>query len=425
MQSTQTRYIASSSRTPHRRMRRLAIALLVVIVAFAGAIHWRDTLAVRGSDASRHVIGTNNTLRLEAAYFRLNDRFKRLKYQIFGGNLGGGVSSAVRSHASAVPTAPPATSRQHRGLVAPPLPTPVVPDAPPPSVPAVFNHALAPNEGIWQPMVLSGPLRTQYTARHPIYTTVVRPDPARPYASVTIAEFAPNTVTLHPVAGTSEPGTALGVAGAGLIPPPVLDSGTLLGAFNGGFRWVDGHYGMIVDGTVVSTMQDGLATLATYRDGSFRIGAWGTDITATPDLVSARQNGILLIDRGAISPQIDAGGKTWGFVWYTSRNFYTTRSAVGIAADGRLVFAAGYEVNARSFATALHQAGIQTAMQLDVNRPYTQLALYEAPKGVIQGFNLTDWMGQSPQNFFAGRARDFVYMTIRDAAPPTPRRGPR
>ncbi|MHB8377645.1 MAG: hypothetical protein ACYDEB_11915, partial [Dehalococcoidia bacterium] len=107
------------------------------------------------------------------------------------------------------------------------------------------------------------------------------------------------------------------------------------------------------------------------------------------------------------------GRPTRGLIWYTSRNFFTTRSAIGLTADGRFVFAGGYETNARTLATALHQAGVVTAMQLDVNKPYTQMALYEAPQSLIQGFNLTDWMHQSPQGFFTGRARDFVYMTIR------------
>ncbi|HYM14171.1 MAG TPA: phosphodiester glycosidase family protein [Dehalococcoidia bacterium] len=396
---------------PSRRWRRILLAGVIFLLLLGAAFHWRATIAVRGSDVSRQVIGTNNTLRLEALYFRADDAMTRLRYRLFGGGGGTPVSLAVQGHVAANGATVPRSLRI--GPVAPAVPVAPVPDAPPAAVPPVYAHTPSQGEGVWQPITLAGALRAPFSALHPISTTYLRPDPARPYATVTLAEVSAASVSLHLVAGTSEPGTALGVSGTGAIPARVLDGGALIAAFNGGFRYQDGHYGMIVDGTTVSTMKDGLATIATYRDGSFRIGIWGADIVPSPDLVSARQNAIPLVDHGVISPQIDAGGTTWGFVWYTSKNFYTTRSAIGLTPDGRLVFAEGYQVNARTFATALQQAGLRVAMQLDINTPYTQLALYEAAANSIHGFNLTSWMGQDPQNFFSGRARDFGYVTIR------------
>ncbi|MHB8683018.1 MAG: phosphodiester glycosidase family protein [Dehalococcoidia bacterium] len=416
MQSTNVRRgvvpLEAQRRGGHRRLRRAAIIAAVVFVTLAAAAHWRNTLAVRGSDLSRSVIGANNTVRIEAVYFRLDDRFKRLKYSIFGGGGGNPISPAAQRHVAAAPAASSAKPAAPAAATQA-APTAMAPDAAPAAIAPIYPHALSQGEGTWTTIQLAGALRTPYTAHHPIYTTFIRPDPQRPYATVTLAEFSAASIALHPVAGTSEPGVKTGIAGPGAIPSSVLDSGALLAAFNGGFRWQDGHYGMIVDGQTIAPMADGLATLATYRDGSFRIGTWGKDIGPSPNLVSARQNAILLIDHGAISSKIDAGGRTWGFIWYTSRNFFTTRSAIGLTADGRFVFAGGYETNARTLATALHQAGVVTAMQLDVNKPYTQMALYEAPQSLIQGFNLTDWMHQSPQGFFTGRARDFVYITIR------------
>ena len=404
----------------YRRARRIAIAAAVAFLMLAAALHWRNALAVRGSDLSRSVIGADNTVRLEAIYFRLNDRFKRLKYSVFGGGTGNPISTAAQRHTAASAAASTSAAPRHAsaasaaGTAA--APTAAVPDAAPAPIAPIYPHTLSQGEGTWTKIQLAGGLRTPYTTQHPIYTTFIRPDPQRPYATVTLAEFSAASISLHPVAGTSEPGVSTGISGTGAIPSNVLDSGALLAAFNGGFRWQDGHYGMIVDGKTVAPMADGLATLATYRDGSFRIGTWGKDLGPSPDLVSARQNAILLIDHGAISSRIDAGGRTWGFIWYTSRNFFTTRSAIGVTADGRFVFAGGYETNARTLATALRRAGVQTAMQLDVNKPYTQMALYEAPHSYIQGFNLTDWMHQSSEGFFVGRARDFVYMTIRGQA---------
>jgi hypothetical protein len=230
---------------------------------------------------------------------------------------------------------------------------------------------------------------------------------------VTLATFDAPSVSLHLVAGTREPGGGLGVRGQGEIPGATRTSGTLIAAFNGGFGWDDGHYGMIVDGQVVVPMRDGLATLATYRDGSFHIGVRGRDIVSSPELVSARENAVLLLEDGAVSPEIDAGGATWGWVFYKSLDFYTARSAVGFTADGRFVFAAGSSVNARTLSLALQRAGVLQAMELDINSPYTQMALYEDASGQLKGFNLANWMGAAPSNFFAGRARDFAYLTIR------------
>ncbi|MHB8375879.1 MAG: phosphodiester glycosidase family protein [Dehalococcoidia bacterium] len=410
------RHTLSCAARPGRRTRRIAFVLGAVIVAVALAAHWRDALAVRGSDLSRRLIGAHNTVRIEAAYFRAEDAVTRLKYRLVGGGDESPVSGAVKQRelpaSGAAPQRAVATAPAQEVVAAPP-PQPPAPDSPPPPVPALYPHTPSQGEGAWAPLALTGPLLTAYTTQHPVFTTFVRPDAARPYATVTLAAFDAASVSLHPVAGTEDPGGPLGVRGPGDIPESVRRGGAMIAAFNGCFRWDDGHYGMIVDGRVITPIRDGLATLATYRDGSFRIGTWGSDIVPTPDVVSVRQNGILLIDHGAISPKIDAGGETWGWVFYKSLNFYTARTAIGVTADGRFVFAAGNDVTARTLGLAMQRAGVVRAMQLDINRPYSQMALYEDKLGALRGFNLTDWMGAAPSGFFAGRTRDFVYMTIR------------
>jgi hypothetical protein len=63
----------------------------------------------------------------------------------------------------------------------------------------------------------------------------------------------------------------------------------LIAAFNGGFKAVNGAFGMAVNGNAVAAAEwAGHARL--YRDGSVRLGVWGTDIQQTPDLVAFRQN---------------------------------------------------------------------------------------------------------------------------------------
>ncbi|MDE3094791.1 MAG: phosphodiester glycosidase family protein [Chloroflexota bacterium] len=400
---------------PGRRARRVILVLGALVLALALAARWKDTLAVHGSDLSRRLIGAHNTVRIEAIYFKAEDAMARLKYRLFGGGGGSPVSGPVlqREQPAAQAGSPSAAAAPSGGVQVEPLPRPAAPDAPPATVPVLYAHTASKGEGVWAPLRLTGPLLSVYTEKHPIFTTFVRPDAARPYATVTLAAFDAGSISLHPVAGTQDPGGPLGVRGPGDIPASVLRGGALIAAFNGGFRWDDGHYGMLVDGMEITPMRDGLATLASYRDGSFRFGIWGSDIVPAPDLVSARQNGIFLIDHGAVSPKIDAGGETWGWVFYKSRQFYTARTAIGLTADGRFVFAAGHDVDARTLALAMQRAGVVTAMQLDINSPYSQMALYEDQSGTLRGFNLADWMAAAPSGFFAGRVRDFVYMTIR------------
>ncbi len=409
------RHTLSRAVRPGRRTPRVILVLGALVLALALAAHWKDTLAVHGSDLGRRLIGAHNTVRIEAIYFKAEDTMARLKYRLFGGGGGSPVSGPVRQRElpAAGAGSPPAATASPAAVQVEPLPQPAAADTPPAPVPEIYPHAPSKGEGVWAALRLAGPLLTAYTARHPIFTTFVRPDAARPYATVTLAAFDAASISLHPVAGTQDPGGPLGVHGPGDIPASVLHGGALIAAFNGGFRWDDGRYGMIVDGRVITPMRDGLATLATYRDGSFRFGIWGSDVGPAPDLVSARQNGIFLIDHDAVSPKIDAGGETWGWVFYKSRQFYTARTAIGLTADGRFVFAAGHDVDARTLATAMQRAGVVTAMQLDINSPYSQMALYEDQLGTLRGFNLTDWMAASPAGFFAGRTRDFVYMTIR------------
>ncbi len=400
---------------PRRRLswRRLGLAAAALVLLFAGAYQWRETIVVGGSALSRRIIGEQNTMRLETAYFGVLDLTHRVEYRVFGSGGGNPESGSVRRRVALRPA--PVLSARSAGSLATErrrarvAPAAVRPLGPPARVPPLYPHAAASDEGVWQPLQLAG--RGAYLAQHPIYTTFVRPDPSRPYATVTLVAFDSSAVRLHLVAGTSEPGYAYGAAGTGRIPQSVVRSGALLAAFNGGFKWQDGRYGMVEDGRTVAPLQPGFATLATYRDGSIRIGTWGTEITSSPSLVSLRQNALMLIDHGQISPEINRGGHTWGFVWYTSRKFYTTRSAVAFLADGRFVYVAGYSVTAKTLALALKQAGVTRAMQLDINSPYTQMALYEL-RGGVHGFDLTRWMARCPDYFLRTRQRDFAYLTV-------------
>ena len=111
----------------------------------------------------------------------------------------------------------------------------------------------------------------------------------------------------------------------------------LVAAFNGGFK-LDTHSGGFESyGRVGSALSAGLGSIVTYSDGFTDIGAWRQGVPAPrKHVVSVRQNLHLLIAGGR--PAADLGcllcwGATLGGVTDPAR------SALGITADGRLIWA--------------------------------------------------------------------------------------
>ena len=135
---------------------------------------------------------------------------------------------------------------------------------------------------------------------------VVTPDVTQPFAKVTLVRIDLARVALHFVLGTIEPVAVKGtppLQRPGAIPQADQAPDRLLAAFNGGFKSVHGNYGVYDQGTTLVPMLDGIATLAIYKDGSIKLGAWGRDITMTQDLLTARQGCPLLVDKGQINPK--------------------------------------------------------------------------------------------------------------------------
>jgi hypothetical protein len=187
-----------------------------------------------------------------------------------------------------------------------------------------------------------------------------------------------------------------------------------LAAFNGGFKAANGAFGMFVGGTTLLPPVDHLATLAIYRDGRIAMGAWGTEITPSPDLVAYRQNCPLLLDGGA--PTIQAATDDAALWGHTVKNKVATwRSGLGFSADGRyLIYAAGDGLTVPSLAQALAWGGADRAMELDINSWWTRFVTYAAPRGgrLVAQKLLADMVGD-PRQFLAPDTRDFFYVTER------------
>jgi hypothetical protein len=181
----------------------------------------------------------------------------------------------------------------------------------------------------------------------------------------------------------------------------------LLASFNGGFKWGDFSGGVFAFGTAFRGLVPGQASLIVYSDGSFTVGAWGRDNDPAKQVVGVRQNLQLLVDGGRPTPAAGGTG-AWGA---SVAGAATARSAVGVDANGALVWAGGRLAPA-DLANAIISAGAVRAMQMDINPDWVNFNSYDvAPDGSAHGNGLYGATGAD--RYLHPNARDFVVVMVR------------
>ncbi len=268
-----------------------------------------------------------------------------------------------------------------------------------------------PGEGIWTTAGLPSPA-PGHAALPPIAKAFIRPDAARPYALVTLLQVDLRVARLHVVAGTAQSGGPRSLARAGVIPSVDGQQGRVLAAFNGGFKYADGAYGLMTGGTVYVPPVWGAATVALTSAGHVIMGSWGLDrrlTGANGGLTAWRQNGALLIDHGRITA-LTQDGAAWGLT--ILNRAYTWRSGIGLTRRGTLLYAAGDALSAATLAQALHVAGAVTAMQLDINPFWVRAFTYgHNAAGQLMATPLNPGMHGTGFDYLTGDARDFFYVS--------------
>lgn len=243
----------------------------------------------------------------------------------------------------------------------------------------------------------------------------------RSLSLVTLLQFDTRFTQLHMVAGTTEPGGPLGVGGTGFIPR--TDQQALLAAFNGGFKYADGQYGMTVNGVTYVPPKPDVAAIAVTKEGQIILGKWGADARLSinnTDLVAWRQNAALLIDQGVINP-LTSDGAAWGGTILNST--YTWRSGLGITPNGTLLYAAGDSLSAQTLGVALQKAGAVMAMQTDINPFWVRAFLYQhTQQGALNITKLNPSMYGTGYEYLYSTQRDFFYMTYRTPMLPSSQR---
>jgi Phosphodiester glycosidase len=153
-----------------------------------------------------------------------------------------------------------------------------------------------------------------------------------------------------------------------------------------------------------------------YRNGTSTVGQWGRDVQMTPDVVSVRQNLDLLVDNGTSVPGLNSSDtRQWGRT--LGNAVYVWRSAIGVTADGALVYVAGPGLNITDLANILVRAGAVRGMELDINTDWVNFSTYQPavptePAASTNGSELLSNMTGTPGRYFqTWWARDFITMS--------------
>jgi hypothetical protein len=174
---------------------------------------------------------------------------------------------------------------------------------------------------------------------------------------------------------------------------------------NNAFLMRDSQGGYVYEGTVIRKLVYGKATLVTYSDGSLDVLKWGRD-KPTKAIQAARQNLTLMVDGSASQVQDESQAK-WGWVWegVGSGKNLVWRSAIGVRADGTIVYCIGPVLSAKSLADMMVRAGAVRAMPLDMNSAYANGFLYGP---YAPGKRIDPGIFREADRFWAPSERDFV-----------------
>ena len=371
----------------------LLITLLIIIFSGGGSIYLLQSqpsfVAKFADNVLRPSIGNKNTIILEDILFSFSDHLKQLIY----GTVAKPKANIFNNVTSKQKKTTPAVTLQALDLKTISNPQP--------------NFAPIDGEGQWTLVAMP-----QFNSKQIMARTFVRPDADRSYAIVALIQMNMYYLSLTSVAGTYYPGAELGHPGPGVIPMSDRATNTLVAAFNGGFQYMDGHYGMTVGSTTYVPLIDGLGSLIIYDDGSISIQRYDSTKPSLKKIKSIRQNGPLILDKGMITPDADSGGyQVWGRT--TTNSVYTWRSGVGLTAQGNLVYAVGPSLTASTLAQSLKLAGAKEAIQLDINQFWVRFVTFTPTgSGNYTSESILNTLQNGGPSYLNGYNKDFFYLMM-------------
>lgn len=230
----------------------------------------------------------------------------------------------------------------------------------------------------------------------------IRPDTEHTSYYATIAWLDSSLLAFKQIPGTEVPEGNY-ERGDGLVPEELRDF--YVAGLNNAFLMRDSQGGFVYEGKTVKKLVAGKATLVTYRDGTLDVLKWGRDRPAKP-IQAARQNLTLMVD-DSVSQVEDESQSKWGWVWegVGSGKNLVWRSAIGVRADGTIVYCIGPVLSARSLADMMVRAGAVRAMPLDMNSAYANGFLYGP---YAPGKRIDPNIYREPDRFYVASERDFI-----------------
>jgi hypothetical protein len=275
-----------------------------------------------------------------------------------------------------------------------------------PVPPAVVSPAtpVELGEGQWSPVA-------RLSAGCPaLYQTFLRPDAIHTSYVAGIVWMDPKLLSFTLYSGSQIPGGGPYTHTAPISSTAAL---TLMSAFNAGFRMGDSQGGYYTDDKEVVPLVAGKASAVIYKDGTMNIGAWGSQVTMTPQVVSVRQNLDLIVDDGAAVPGLLANDNSrWGATLGGSAGVW--RSGLGVTANGAIVYVGGPAMTITALADLLVRAGAVRGMEMDINSDWVQYSTYNPPVGqpasAANGTPLLSGMAAGS----AGPSRYFANWWVRD-----------
>ncbi|MFI5240396.1 MAG: phosphodiester glycosidase family protein [Candidatus Saccharimonadia bacterium] len=378
----------------------IIVALGVGIIGIIVLIWFKPAFSANFADnILRPTIGNQATIVVENFFFGLSDSVKQLEYHTIAKPSGNIYTvekiSKAPNYATLGPESWSLSTLESLDLT------------------TVGLHQLTfpslTGEGAWSLIDLP-----QFRSQPVMARTFVRPDPNRSYAIVALVQMNSRFLQLHAVAGTQQPGGPIGHYGPGKIAESDQNSSQLVAAFNGGFQYKDGKYGMIVGQNTYVPLQENLATLSIYDNANPTISRYIPGSSASADILALRQNGPLIVDKGQVTQDTLTGGySVWGLT--TTSSSFTWRSGIGITSSGNLVYAVGPSLSAETLAVSLKAAGAIEAMQLDINSFWVRFVMYQ-PKstGGYDYQSLLTAMQNGGYNYLHGYNKDFFYLTMKN-----------
>jgi hypothetical protein len=223
-------------------------------------------------------------------------------------------------------------------------------------------------------------------------------------SGVTLLRFNQQLVHLALHAGLGEPEGHGWIYGDRIGPSEVHH---VVAAFNGGFKLSYGSVGFSSGGRVAVPLSAGLASIVTYANGKTQIGAWLRGVPARGlKVVSVLQNLHLLVDRGLVSSTATTCDSTcWGSTLGGGTD--VPRSALGITGEGQLVWAAGESLSPAQIGQALAGAGVERAVELDINPEWVAGYLYVHHGGGPTAVPVVPGQLGIPGRLLAAYNRDF------------------